>query len=462
VNNDGKIAYANNQTEKLFGYGRSELIGQTVEVLIPPRYHERHPGFRQMFFHAPSVRAMGAGRELFALRKDRTEFPIEIGLNPLVTTGGTLILASIIDITERKKADERFRLVVNSAPNAMVLVNQIGKISLVNNEAKKLFGYEENEMIGNTLEMLIPARYRTAHVDFRNSFLSRPQTRPMGIGRELFALRKDQKEIPVEIGLNPIETADGIMVLASVIDITERKKQEEAIKRQVELEIKNRELEDFVYIASHDLQEPLRTMSNFAQALEEDYAATLDDNARKYVDAIGKAATRMHSLVRALLDFSLLGRNKKLVHTDCRKLVEETIADMADTVNSAGAVITVVDLPSLYVYETELRRLFQNLISNAIKFRKKEVPCHIVIDSQTTDDKCRMSVSDNGIGIDPKHFDRIFQIFQRLHSRDLYEGYGIGLPNCKKIVGLHGGEMWVESAAGAGSTFYFTIPNLQQ
>src|ERR1043165_6967492 len=179
VNKEGKIAYVNNQTEKLFGYTRSELIGKLVELLIPARYGEKHPAFRNMFFTSPTVRSMGAGRELFALRKDNSEFPIEIGLNPVVTVDGTLVLASIIDITERKKAEERFRLVVESAPNAMVLVNQDGIITLVNYETEKLFGYDRQELIGIKLEMLIPERFRHHHPGHRNMFFASPSVRSM-------------------------------------------------------------------------------------------------------------------------------------------------------------------------------------------------------------------------------------------------------------------------------------------
>ena len=177
VNKEGKIAYINNQTEKLFGYSRTELIGQRVEQLIPERFVKHHASFRDHFFKEPAVRSMGAGRELYALRKDGTEFPIEIGLNPVVTVDGTLVLASIIDITERKKAEERFRLVVESAPNAMLLINREGNITLVNNQAEQLFGYQRSELIGGKLETLIPERFRSQHPSFRTHYFKNQETR---------------------------------------------------------------------------------------------------------------------------------------------------------------------------------------------------------------------------------------------------------------------------------------------
>jgi PAS domain S-box-containing protein len=462
VNKEGKIAYINNQSEKLFGYSRSELIGTEVEQLIPQRFRKNHPGFIDMYFKTPLVRSMGVGRELFALRKDNTEFPIEIGLNPLVTVDGTLVLASIIDISERKKAEERFRLVVESAPNAMILVNDTGDIALVNNQAEKLFGYTRNELFGKKLELLIPERFRHHHPDLRTKFFQQPQTRPMGIGRDLFALKKDGTEVQVEIGLNPIETQEGHMVLASVIDITERKVQERSIKKQVELEIKNVELEQFAYIASHDLQAPLRTVSNYMQLFEEDYHHVLDGPARNYLGRVSMAIERMSALIRALLDYSRLGRHVRVKYADCRKIVMDVLADIEQSVNESGATIEIGEMPTIHVYEVEMRQLFQNLISNAIKFRNKETPLEIKIWAEKINDQWKFYVSDNGIGIESIHFERIFYIFQRLNLETEYDGYGIGLANCKKIVELHKGEIGVESELGKGSTFYFTISILSE
>ena len=444
----------------MFGYSRNELIGNKVEQLIPERYSKHHPGFVEMFFEAPTVRSMGAGREFFAMRKDLTEFPIEIGLNPVVTVDGTLVLASIIDITERKKAEERFRLVVESAPNAMILVNSSGQITLVNTQTEKLFGYTRNELIGNKLEMLIPERFRNYHPGHRDMFFQKPQTRPMGAGRDLFALKKDSTEVQVEIGLNPIETAESNMVLASIIDITERKIQELSLKKQVELETKNAELEQFAYIASHDLQAPLRTVSNYMQVFEEDYLSLLDGNARNYLDKVNKAVERMSALIKALLDFSLLGRDMRLNFTDCKKIISDVLADIEQTIIASGAIVEVGEMPTINVYEVEMRQLFQNLISNAIKFSKKDVQPIIKINAERIKNKWKFSVIDNGIGIDPEYFERIFFIFQRLNLADQYEGYGIGLANCKKIVALHKGEMGVESELAVETTFYFTISDL--
>lgn len=460
VNKEGKIAYVNNQTEKLFGYSKAELIGQMVEMLIPQRYRSLHPDFRNTFFTSPSVRSMGVGRELFAIRKNKIEFPIEIGLNPIVTIEGTMVLASIIDITERKKAEERFRLVVESAPNAMLLVNEDGNIALINRQTELLFGYTRNELVGQKLEILIPDRFTPNHTSHRNHFFGSAKTRSMGVGRDLFARRKDGSEVQVEIGLNPIEADEGLLVLASIIDITERKMQEQSLKKQVELETKNKELEQFAYVASHDLQEPLRTVSNYMQVFEEDYLGQLDDNAKKYIQSVNHATKRMSILVKALLDFSRLGRDRKLAYVDCKNLLDNVISDLQGMIEKSKATIEISDMPSLNIYEIEVSQLFQNLITNAIKFQKKDNRPVVQISSRNLGEKWQFSVRDNGIGIASRHFGRIFDIFQRLHANTEYEGNGIGLANCKKIVELHQGEIWIESVLEKGTTFNFTIPNL--
>ncbi len=235
---------------------------------------------------------------------------------------------------------------------------------------------------------------------------------------------------------------------------------EEKEKRAAELIIANKELEQFAYITSHDLQEPLRTVSNYMQVFEEDYLALLDDNARKYLHSVNNATKRMSMLIRSLLNFSRLSLNTKLSRIDCNQLVAEVIADLETIITTSGAIVEVEELPVLNIYETDIRQVFQNLITNAIKFRKKGTRPEIKIAATPLQEKWRFSVSDNGIGIDPVHFERIFDIFRRLHTSEEYEGNGIGLANCKKIVQLHHGEIWIESVPGEESIFHFTIPNL--
>src|SRR5258706_20024 len=230
VDADGRITLVNTQTEKLFGYGRAELLGQGLELLVPERYRAGHPDHRRDLFRTPSTRSMGMGRDLFGLRKDGSEMPIEIGLNPINSDEGAFVLASIIDITERKRAEERFRQVIEGAPNGMVMVGREGKMALVNLQIEKSFGYSRDELLGQSIEMLVPKRFRGHHLGYRNGFMAEPSTRSMGSGRDLYGLRKDGSEFPVEIGLNPIETEQGLMVLGTIVDITERKRAQEKLR----------------------------------------------------------------------------------------------------------------------------------------------------------------------------------------------------------------------------------------
>lgn len=451
VDRDGKIVLVNREIERLFGYRREELLGQGIERLVPFAARARHPAFRSAFYAAPQSRAMGAGRDLFGQRKDGTEIPVEIGLNPIETDDGLFVLASVVDISARKRAEARFRVVVEASPNGIVMVDRAGTIVLVNRETERLFGYPRAELLGKQIEMLVPQDARERHPGFRAGFFAHPQSRAMGAGRDLFGRRKDGSEIRVEIGLSPIEMDDGLFVLASVVDIDARKRAEEELRRS------NEELERFAYVASHDLQEPLRMVGSYVQLLAKRYKGKLDSDADEFIGYAVQGAKRMQRLIEDLLAYSRVGtRGGAPVQTSAGSALADALASLKLAIDEAGAAITHDPLPTVRADPGQLEHLFANLIGNAVKFHGTE-PTHVHVGVRRDGDRWVFSVQDNGIGIDPKYFDRIFVIFQRLHERDRYPGTGVGLAICKKIVERHGGRIWVESQPGRGATFFFTL-----
>lgn len=231
----GTMVLVNAQAEKLFGYAREALLGQPIDMLVPLRVRGHHPRLREGFFADPRTRQMGAGRDLAGLRSDGSEFPVEIGLSPISTSEGEFVLASVLDITDRKRAEERFRMVVEFAPTAMIMINREGRIVLVNSQTQGLFGYTREELMNLKIEALVPQHVHTGHPKLREGFFAEPRPRSMGVGRELHGVRKDGSEVPVEIGLSPISTPEGDFVLASVVDITERKRAEQQVKSAAEL-----------------------------------------------------------------------------------------------------------------------------------------------------------------------------------------------------------------------------------
>jgi PAS domain S-box-containing protein len=336
-------------------------------------------------------------------------------------------------------------------PDAVLLVDSEGVISLVNDQATEMFGYDKEELLSMRIDMLVPERYRYHHSSYRKSYGENPTRKLMSKREELYARRKDGSSFPVEITLGPVHINDSPCVIAIVRDTTSG----QYIRK---LEQKNKELRQFAYVASHDLQEPLRTISNFSEFLANNYADQIDENGKRSIHYINDATERMRSLVKGLLDYIRLGRDRELTTIDCNSLLEAVQLDLAAIISESGAKIKVAPLPQIRGYEIELRLLFQNLISNAIKFRKKNTIPEIKVFVKE-DNGYTFAVQDNGIGIADNYQERIFTIFQRLHSKDEYEGTGIGLAHCQKIVEIHDGKIWVESLPNQGSTFYFNIPN---
>ncbi len=425
---------------------------------------------RRLLLAAALVPLVVGGLGIWGQRLGLYEPTLGLALIAVLTTGLLSIFAwfNALFLEERTEENRRvmagqFQMAIESAPYAIIIVNQSGEIVLVNSRAEKDFGYNRTELVGEQVDRLVPIRYRQQHVTHRDGFYMQPEDRPMGVGRDLFGLRKDGTEFPVEIGLAPLEMQKEIQVMATIIDITKRKHAEIELQQTLqELKRSNTELEQFAYIASHDLQEPLRMVSSYMELIESRYREELPQDAKEFIDFAVDGANRMQSLIQDLLAFSRVGtRGKEPQPVQSQEALEIALANLHSLIAENDAVIESEDLLPVMADESQLVQVFQNLIGNAIKFRSQETP-HIKVAAGQRNGVVEFSVADNGIGFDPKHNERIFVIFQRLNHRDLYPGTGIGLAICKKIIERHGGQIWTESQPDQGSCFYFTLPVVSQ
>lgn len=459
INGSGKIILANSELEKMFGYDRDELLDKQIEDLVPSRFRAKHPGYRENFAQSPSKRQMGAGRDLAGLRKDGTEIPVEIGLNHIQAGDGVFMIASIVDITERKRQEERFRTIVESVPSGIIMIDDSGTIVLSNSETERMFGYEKGELFGKKVEMLVPNRIRGHHPELRKQFSVDPQKRQMGAGRDLTGQRRDGSEIPVEIGLNPIHTGEGNYVLASIVDITERKFIETKLhKAYGEVQQKNEEMEQFVYTVSHDLKSPLVTSMSFLGFLREDLKEHKMEDVMDSLERLEKAHKRMQQLINDLLQLSRVGRlglQPEEVHL--QDILDDVIESQSEKINSKGIRIEVpVRLPTMVVDRGRIQQVFENLLNNALKYGMGEAELKVeILFKETVFDIC-ICVKDHGPGIEKQYHKKIFALFQRLHNDP--EGTGVGLAIVSRIMQLHGGHAWVESEPGKGAEFWLSFP----
>jgi len=471
VNVAGEIVLLNVRAEKEFGYSRDELIGQKVKNIIPEGFAERLIADGTRSAAEALAQQIGTGIELIGRRKDGSEFPIELMLSPLESAEGILVTAAIRDISVRKGAEThlaqmegRYRGLLEAAPDAMVVVNVAGEIVLLNVRAEKEFGYSRDELVGQKVKNIIPEGFAERIIADGTRSAAEALAQQIGMGIELIGRRKDGSEFPIELMLSPLESAEGILVTAAIRDISVRQKAEKHLVKTVgELKRSNDELRQFAYVSSHDLQEPLRMVSSYTQLLAKRYKGRLDSDADEFIAYAVDGCNRMQGLIQDLLTYSRAGTNGKALHEiSSEDALRVALTNLRPTIEQSGAVVTHDSLPAVTTDAPQLTQVFQNLVGNAIKYRGHEVPQVHVSATNNGGDEWIFSVRDNGLGIDPQYFERIFIIFQRLHGREEFEGTGIGLAICKKILERLGGRIWVESQPEKGSTFYFALPDTEE
>ncbi len=478
VNQVGIIVLSNEKIAQQFGYSSELLVGQKVEVLLPTRFRAQHAEHCANFFENLGWREMGRGREVFGLRQDGTEFQVEVALNPIATEEGTFVLASVVDITERKETERKVRalhqrneLLLTSAAQGIYGLDVEGKTTFVNPAAATMLGYSVEELIGCPMHAMM-------HYMKPDGSLYPREECPMYVAfmdgtthhvEDEILWRKDGTSFPVAYTSTPMrdENENIIGAVVTFSDISARKATEQALlKWNQALETSNQELDDFAYIASHDLKEPLRGIHNYSKILLEDHGEALNDEAQARCETILRLSRHMETLLDALLYFSRVGRSELAVGpTDLDVVLGNVLESIDVSLKERGILIQVPQIfPTVACDGTRVGEIFRNLITNAMKYNDKPEKWIEIgylegqIDGGDASSPLVFFVRDNGIGIREKHLSSIFRIFKRLHGRDKFDGgTGAGLTMAKKMIERHGGRIWVESTYGEGSIFYFTL-----
>ena len=459
ANSTGRIVLVNSQAERLFAFEPRELLGKPVEILLPARFRHGHVTHRAQYFEHPRTRTMGAGLELYGLRKDGVEFPVEISLSMIQMEEGAIVMSAIRDIGERRKAEQKFRGLLESAPDPMVIVNAKGEIVLVNSQTEQMFGYQRQELLGKPIEILIPARFAGRHPGARNSFFEKAQPRAMGAGAELYAVRRDGTEFPVEISLSPLRTEGEMLVSSAIRDITGRRQIERKLQEQkLELEQASRAKDRFLASMSHELRTPLNAILGFGQLLHNEKLPLNDAQRHAFAGNIVQAGQHLLHLINETLDLAKIEVGavtlslEPVALDDLLREAGKMVEAMAET---RGVELRLPPAGKLYVQadRIRLRQIVLNLLSNAVKYNHQGG--HVWVDcGQGDTGRAWVSVKDDGAGLTPEQVAGLFQPFNRLGQEGgAEEGSGIGLVLSKRLAELMNAAITVSSAVDYGSTF---------
>lgn len=483
IDEQGIVHLVNPAAERMFGYSAQEMVGKNVSQLMPLPFCDEHDTYLAHYLATGEKKIIGIGREVIGRKKDGTTFPMDLSVAEAALGQDRIFVGMVRDISQRKRSEELLRRVVESTPNALVMVDAAGRMVLVNSQAEKYFGYKREELIGQSVEMLVPDRFRGLHDGYRASFFAAPSARPMGAGRNLHGRRKDGSEFPVEIGLTPVQTDEGMFVLGAIVDITERIRAQAALseshehleKTVAELKAKNDEVRtvtqqlwqsaklasvgELAASIAHELNNPLGTVTLRIESLLEQTPE--GDPRRRALDIVEQETKRMGTLVSNLLQFCRRGEG----HISTVDLLQE-ISQAVDLVHhhlrkhQIHCLLQLAEAtPHIHTDRQKLRQVFMNLLTNASDAMPHGGTLTVSSGAAQFDNGKRgafIQFADTGIGIPPEQVERVFDPF--FTTKDEGKGTGLGLAICRRIVEENHGNISLVSELGKGTTVRIVLP----